>query len=201
MSSSKTANLAPPGDGNDSSVLWSLEFRRTAGSPKIIEAQYPASLHIYMTDLFPVEDFDGWAESYDKNVLDEDHFPFVGYQAALDKVFLLANAQPGMSVLDLGTGTGNLAIPFAEIENIVIKKDESGTLKALECNPRIQGTTIMSSLCGANLIAACVNNLIGYKKSEFIIDWNMDYIRLSSGIGIGVNSKIVNINALVKHAC
>jgi putative AdoMet-dependent methyltransferase len=68
-----------------------------------------------MTDLFPVEDFEGWAESYDQTILDEAHFPFVGYQAALGKVVALANAQPGMSVLDLGTGTGNLAAPFAEI--------------------------------------------------------------------------------------
>jgi putative AdoMet-dependent methyltransferase len=82
------AKKAPPGTGNESKNV---------------------------ADLFPPEDFDGWAESYDRAVRDEGHFPFVGYQAALDKVLTLADVQPGMRVLDLGTGTGNLAVPFAEL--------------------------------------------------------------------------------------
>ncbi len=59
-------------------------------------------------DLFPVSDFDEWAETYDDSVAAEE-FLFVGYQQALAKTVELAQAQPGMSVLDLGTGTGNLA--------------------------------------------------------------------------------------------
>ena len=66
-----------------------------------------------MADLCPPEDFDDWAESYDQTVVDESQFPFIGYQAALDKAVALAEAEAGMRVLDLGTGTGNLALPFA----------------------------------------------------------------------------------------
>ncbi len=65
-----------------------------------------------MTDLFPVEDFDGWADHYDQSVLHTQNFPFTGYEVVLDKVVELTNAQPGMSILDLGTGTGNLAMRF-----------------------------------------------------------------------------------------
>jgi putative AdoMet-dependent methyltransferase len=64
-------------------------------------------------DLFPASDFDGWASTYDQDVLDEAHFPFTGYQRALDTVVRLAESQPGMQVLDVGTGTGNLAALFA----------------------------------------------------------------------------------------
>jgi putative AdoMet-dependent methyltransferase len=65
-----------------------------------------------MADLFPVEDFDGWADHYDQSVLNTQNFPFTGYKLVLDKVVELTDAQPGMSILDLGTGTGNLAVRF-----------------------------------------------------------------------------------------
>jgi putative AdoMet-dependent methyltransferase len=66
-----------------------------------------------MSDVpFPVSDFDDWAESYDGS-LDEHQFPFYGYREVLEKTFHLAKARGGMSVLDLGTGTGNLAVLFA----------------------------------------------------------------------------------------
>lgn len=60
---------------------------------------------------FPVSGFDEWAETYDKSVLN-DQFPLTGYTKVLERIFLLAEPKPGMHVLDLGTGTGNLAIPF-----------------------------------------------------------------------------------------
>ena len=65
-----------------------------------------------MVDLFPVDDFNGWADHYDQSVLHTQHFPFTGYEIVLDQVVELTNAQPGMSILDLGTGTGNLAVRF-----------------------------------------------------------------------------------------
>ena len=66
-----------------------------------------------MIDLFPAEKFDDWAEDYDQSVSNTQDFPFIGYEEALDKVVELASPQPDMSVLDLGTGTGNLALRFA----------------------------------------------------------------------------------------
>ena len=63
-------------------------------------------------DLFPASDFDGWASTYDQDVLDETRFPFTGYRCVLDVVVRLAEPQPEMLVLDIGTGTGNLAALF-----------------------------------------------------------------------------------------
>jgi len=65
-----------------------------------------------MTDLFPAEDFDAWAEDYDRSVFHTQSFPFTGYEEVLNKVVGLANPEAGMSVLDLGIGTGNLALRF-----------------------------------------------------------------------------------------
>jgi ubiquinone/menaquinone biosynthesis C-methylase UbiE len=42
----------------------------------------------------------------------EDGFPFDGYERVLDVVVHAAGASAGMRVLDVGTGTGNLAERF-----------------------------------------------------------------------------------------
>jgi putative AdoMet-dependent methyltransferase len=65
--------------------------------------------------LFPASDFDPWAETYDQDVITCSDFPFTGYAQVLGKVVTLADAHPGMEVLDLGTGTGNLALRFAQL--------------------------------------------------------------------------------------
>ena len=68
-----------------------------------------------MMDLFPVEDFDAWAEDYDRSVDETQNFPFTGYHEVLDKVVELADPRLAMRVLDLGIGTGNLALRFKEV--------------------------------------------------------------------------------------
>ncbi|MCU0485886.1 MAG: class I SAM-dependent methyltransferase [Anaerolineales bacterium] len=66
-------------------------------------------------DPYPPGDFDAWASRYDQDVLDESCFPFIGYQQVLQMVVRLSAPQAGMRVLDLGTGTGNLAGAFASL--------------------------------------------------------------------------------------
>jgi putative AdoMet-dependent methyltransferase len=66
------------------------------------------------TDPFPASDFDPWAESYDQDVQSYSVFPFDGYGNVLKAVVELAAPRTDMTVLDLGTGTGNLAVRFAE---------------------------------------------------------------------------------------
>ena len=69
----------------------------------------------YMPDTFPPSDFDEWADSYDDSIHAENVFPFDGYDKVLDTVVLRAGTSPGKSVLDIGTGTGNLAQRFAKL--------------------------------------------------------------------------------------
>lgn len=57
--------------------------------------------------------FDAWAHQYDAAVENDDTFPFAGYESALDAIARQAAVRPGMRVLDIGIGTGNLAAKFA----------------------------------------------------------------------------------------
>jgi putative AdoMet-dependent methyltransferase len=82
-------------------------------------------------DPFPASDFDGWASTYDTDVLDESRFPFIGYKKALNTVVRLANIRQAMRVLDLGTGTGNLAAFFGEMGCEVLATDYSSEMLTL----------------------------------------------------------------------
>jgi ubiquinone/menaquinone biosynthesis C-methylase UbiE len=61
-----------------------------------------------------VDLFDRWAERYDGSVRDATGV-FDGYERVLDQVVLDAGARPGMKILDLGVGTGNLARRFVAL--------------------------------------------------------------------------------------
>jgi putative AdoMet-dependent methyltransferase len=53
--------------------------------------------------------FDDWAAGYDESVSRDEEFPFNGYERLLDTICEQAHLRTGQLVLDLGTGTGNLA--------------------------------------------------------------------------------------------
>jgi putative AdoMet-dependent methyltransferase len=59
--------------------------------------------------------FDNWAKGYDNSIISgQDGFPFAGYDQILDQVVSIANIRPNMRVLDIGVGTGNLAVRFLD---------------------------------------------------------------------------------------
>ncbi len=58
--------------------------------------------------------FENWAEGYDAAVQGTDTFPFAGYEEVLQEILRRAAPEPGMRVLDVGTGTGNLAAVFLD---------------------------------------------------------------------------------------
>lgn len=88
---------------------------------------------------FDAAEFDEWAASYDTDIKDESTFPFEGFSAVLDEIVQKANAQLGMRVLDLGTGTGELAARFERLGCAVTGTDfSSGMLNiARRKYPRI----------------------------------------------------------------
>ena len=59
--------------------------------------------------------FNEWAEDYDEAVESAEDFPFAGYERVMAEIVRRAAVTPSMRVLDLGTGTGNLAERFVEL--------------------------------------------------------------------------------------
>jgi putative AdoMet-dependent methyltransferase len=82
--------------------------------------------------------FDDWAEDYDQLIQDNSGFPFAGYEQVLDEITRTAGVQCGMKVLDLGIGTGNLAVRFAALGCDIWGVDFSTEMlaKALEKLPQ-----------------------------------------------------------------
>ncbi len=57
--------------------------------------------------------FDNWAKNYDQS--STDSFPRAGYDHVLNEVARRAETHDSMTILDLGIGTGNLAMRFVEL--------------------------------------------------------------------------------------
>ncbi len=75
--------------------------------------------------------FDRWAGTYDDAVRSDAGFPFAGYDRVLGEIVRLADLSPGMHVLDLGTGTGNLAARFTACGCEVVGIDFSPEMLAI----------------------------------------------------------------------
>lgn len=72
------------------------------------------------------------------------------------------------------------------------KLDYNGVPKLLESNPRIQGTMVLSTFAGANIIYGAVKQVLGEPIPEFNINWGSKIIRYWGGMGI-CNKKIVGL--------
>jgi putative AdoMet-dependent methyltransferase len=57
--------------------------------------------------------FDRWSATYDTDVVDDGLFPFDGYPRVLARVLELAAVRPGLALLELGPGTGNMTHKLA----------------------------------------------------------------------------------------
>lgn len=67
------------------------------------------------------------------------------------------------------------------------KMDYNNRPQLLECNPRVQGTMVMSTIAGANLIYSAVKYALNEPIPEFTIDWNSSFYRYWGGVGINKN--------------
>lgn len=75
--------------------------------------------------------FNQWAPNYDSDVRHEAGFPFAGYERVLNRVISLARIGPGMEVLELGPGTGNLTRKLVDSSATVWALDFSGEMLAI----------------------------------------------------------------------
>jgi len=62
--------------------------------------------------------------------------------------------------------------------------NEDGNPVLLESNPRVQGTMVMSTFCGANIIYSSVKALLGETIPEFEINWNTKLYRYWGAVGV-----------------
>ena len=95
--------------------------------------------------------------------------------------------------LDCTNLSNQLGMQYAH--GFQFKADSEGTLKLLECNPRIQGTMVMATLAGANIIYASAK----YALNEEVpfhtlssIDWGMKFYRNWGGFSV-IEESMVSI--------
>ena len=92
--------------------------------------------------------FDDWAAYYDRSVQSTNGFPFGGYEQVIGEVTRLAAAQPHMQILDLGTGTGNLAAQFVALGCSVWGVDFSSEMLSIARTKLPQARFVQGDLLG-----------------------------------------------------
>jgi|GEM_PF-3445430 len=85
------------------------------------------------------------------------------------------------------------ALELTTVFGFQFKEDVDGNIKALECNPRIQGTMVMSTMAGANIIAASAAQMLGKEKIPLEIDIGMKFYRMYGGISVGKDTKRIKL--------
>lgn len=90
--------------------------------------------------------FDTWASDYDTSVTSDSGFPFDGYERILGEVVDIASVEAEQSVLELGTGTGNLAARFAALDANVWGVDFSAEMLAKAKAKLPQATFVQADL-------------------------------------------------------
>jgi len=78
--------------------------------------------------------------------------------------------------------TKALSLDFAH--GFQFKEDREGVPKIIECNPRVQGTMVLSTLAGANVIYGAVKLALGDRLPEFKVRWGTKLLRYWGGIGV-----------------
>jgi putative AdoMet-dependent methyltransferase len=100
-----------------------------------------------MTEKWKTWDFDEWADAYDGWVTSDDPV-YARYDEVLAMVVSHARPAPGNMMLDVGTGTGNLALLLARKGARVVGLDPSRRMLALACEKHCAGHGI--DLCLAD---------------------------------------------------
>lgn len=72
------------------------------------------------------------------------------------------------------------------------KLDDEGKPRLIECNPRIQGTMVLSTFAGANIIYGAVQLALGEKPPKYSVKWGTRLFRDWGAIGVLDNEVIEN---------
>jgi len=72
------------------------------------------------------------------------------------------------------------------------KLDETGNPKILECNPRVQGTMVLSTFGCANIIYTSIKAALGEEIPVFNIKWGTRIMRYWGGLGI-LNNEVIDV--------
>jgi putative AdoMet-dependent methyltransferase len=75
--------------------------------------------------------FNQWSATYDDDIREDGQFPFDGYERVLDRVVEIADVQPGLEILELGVGTGNLTRRLVELGAAIWAVDFSADMLAI----------------------------------------------------------------------
>ena len=68
------------------------------------------------------------------------------------------------------------------------KYDSNGIPKILECNPRVQGTMVFSTIMGANMIYSSIKSCLGEDIPQFSINWDTKLLRYWGVVGLNNNT-------------
>jgi carbamoyl-phosphate synthase large subunit len=70
------------------------------------------------------------------------------------------------------------------------KLDEYGLPKILESNPRAQGTMVLATFAGANIIYSSIKAAIGEEIPDFKVNWNTKLVRYWGALHI-LNNEVI----------
>ena len=73
------------------------------------------------------------------------------------------------------------------------KLDEEGIPKILESNPRVQGTMVLATFAGANIIYAAVKSILHEEAPNFNIKWGTKLLRYWGGVSIFDNTLLAEL--------
>ena len=137
--------------------------------------------------------FDRWSETYDRGVLDESGV-HEGYDDVLETVVRAAEARPGMRVLDLGIGTGNLAQRFVALGCVVWGVDFSPAMLA-RARAKLPGVTLtQADLRGewpAELAGPYDRVVSTYVLHEFCLEHKVTLVRYLAEQCLSMEGRIV----------
>jgi putative AdoMet-dependent methyltransferase len=92
--------------------------------------------------------FDEWAATYDRSVITANDFPFAGYENVLDEIVHQAHVKVDSLLLDIGTGTGNVAKRFVAQDCAVWGIDFSAEMVAQAQIKVPQATFVQTDILG-----------------------------------------------------